>query len=482
MAGVPAGSKTFFRVGPAEPANASTFALKWGNAERLDAWFNHPRYTLLNDRLDSAQVPTPHLREFLLSIAGGATPKRSDASLYTDSGVKFLRILNIDDGEIAERDLKYITDEVHQVDLARSQLVSGDVLMTITGRVGSAAVAHNEHLPANINQHIARLRVNTARCRPEFLSEWLNCSAGQELSNRFVSGGTRAALDYGAIRGIRIPLPEYLETQDRLLAAMDAARAERKAKLAEADALLAGVDDYALDALGLAPPQADSRRVFAVDGKSAQQRFDPHFHSPEFAQIQEMLSRTQCESLGNITAFSKEMWRPENHDQPTFRYIEISAVDPKTGEAHWNDVPITAAPSRARMKIRADDIIVSLTRPHHGSIAHLGPEFDECIASTGFAVIRDVAQNIHRDYLWCVLRARFSLNQMIQRASGGNYPAITEQELTNIIVPIPDIDVQQTIAAEINLRREEARRLRAEAEAGWQTARRWFEAQLLGTG
>ena len=275
-----------------------------------------------------------------------------------------------------------------------------------------------------------------------------------------------------------IPLP-LIQFQHELVAAMDAARAGRKAKLAEADALLAGMDDFVLDALGLTAPRADSRRVFAVGGKAAQQRFDPHFHSPEFAQIQEMLSRTQCESLGNITTFSKEIWRPENHDQPTFRYIEISAVDPKTGEAHWNDVPITEAPSRARMKIRADDIIVSLTRPHHGSIAHLSPEFDECIASTGFAVIRDVAQNVHRDYLWCVLRARFSLNQMIQRASGGNYPAITEPELENIMVPIPDMEFQQTIAAEIN-RRRETHRLRAGAEAGWQATRQWFEVELLG--
>ena len=314
----------------------------------------------------------------------------------------------------------------------------------------------------------------------KFVATFLDTKIGRLQLNLVKGRSAQPHINTGEVAAIQIPLPP-IEFQNELVAAMDAARAERKAKLAEADALLAGVDDFVLDVLGLTPAPADSRRVFAVGGKAAQQRFDPHFHSPEFARIQEMLSRTQCVSLGSITRFSKEIWRPENHDQSTFRYIEISAVDPKTGEAHWNDVPITEAPSRARMRIRAEDIIVSLTRPHHGSIAHLGPEFDECIASTGFAVIRDVAQNIHRDYLWCVLRARFSLNQMIQRASGGNYPAITEQELTNIIVPIPDIDVQQTIATEINRRRQQARRLRAEAEAGWQATRQWFEGQLLTT-
>ena len=115
------------------------------------------------------------MRDLLESIAGGATPRRSDDSLYADDGVRFFRILNVDDGEIVDQDLKYVTEAVHQGELSRSQLASGDVLMTITGRVGSAAVVGEEHLPANINQHIARLRINRERCRPEFLSEWLNC-------------------------------------------------------------------------------------------------------------------------------------------------------------------------------------------------------------------------------------------------------------------------------------------------------------------
>ena len=121
-------------------------------------------------------------------------------------------------------------------------------------------MVREEHLTANINQHIARLRVDSRRCRAEFLSEWLNCPAGLELSNRYVSGGTRAAQDHGAIRSLRLPLPP-LEVQEVLIGAMDTARAGRRAKLAKADARLAGIDDLLLNALGIAPPvQGISRR------------------------------------------------------------------------------------------------------------------------------------------------------------------------------------------------------------------------------
>ena len=64
--------------------------------------------------------------------------------------------------------------------------------------------------------------------------------------------------------------------------------------------------------------------------------------------------------------------------------------------------------------------------------------------------------------------------------TGNTHPRLTNEDMVNLVIPIPAPAVQETIATEARLRREAARRLRAEAEAGWQTAKRWFEAQLLG--
>ncbi len=59
------------------------------------------------------------------------------------------------------------------------------------------------------------------------------------------------------------------------------------------------------------------------------------------------------------------------------------------------------------------------------------------IASTGFSVLRDTKDNkISKEYLFYILRQSFTLMQMEQRSSGGNYPAITEEELRKIIIPV----------------------------------------------
>jgi restriction endonuclease S subunit len=135
------------------------------------------------------------------------------------------------------------------------------------------------------------------------------------------------------------------------------------------------------------------------------------------------------------------------------------------------------------MLVEEGDIIVSLTRPHHGSIAQIDASLHSCIASTGFAVIRHLDETrINADYLWSMLRTQLCLQQMLQRSSGGNYPAITEDELAKILVPVPDLPTQAIITDEVHRRRAEVSRLRAEAEAEWQAAKERFERQLLVGG
>lgn len=476
MAGVPAGPDAFFSVSPAELAEPECFAVRQGAAtERLAPGSNHPNYARLIERLDNASLPTLRLNELLLSIAGGATPKRSDSSLYEDSGIKFLRILNIDDGEIVEQELKYITEAVHDGLLGRSRLAANDVLLTITGRVGSAAVVKEKHLPANINQHIARLRIDIGRCRPQFLAEWLNCPAGLELSNSAVSGGTRPALTYGAIRDIRIPLPDSLEAQDALLADIDAARAERKAKLAEADALLAGIDDFVLDALGIASPQKETRRVFAVRPSqvSGEERLNAEYYHPGRTRTLSAL-QTTSETLRSKRLMEVAHFEREQLKTPGENYLSLAHVQGNTGEL--TDATNTA--SGNCFAFQPDDVLFARLRPYLNKVYRA--EMHGC-CSTEFHVLRVIdRQALLPEYLAAILRSRIVLAQTVHMMTGNTHPRLTNYDVATLTIPIPSMDIQNVVATEVNRRRNEARRLRAEAESDWEAAKARFEARLLG--
>ena len=194
---------------------------------RFDPQFHKPWFVMVNEALNSCHYRKPRIRDLCHLPVGGATPTRGDDSLYAQEGVKFIRIMNVGKDELVLNDVKYINKFVHEKDLFRSQLSENDILMTITGRVGTAAVVTQDILPANINQHIVRLRLRVSDCYPDYLSLYLNCSLGTILSNRPVTGGTRIALDYPTISALQVPLPPR-DVQRKILGRVGELRAEAK--------------------------------------------------------------------------------------------------------------------------------------------------------------------------------------------------------------------------------------------------------------
>ena len=143
-------------------------------------------------------------------ISSGITPK-VDEDYYTDcSGIPFLRVQNVASQGIDLSDAKFIKREVHEGMLKRSQLKKDDIVFTITGRIGSVAVVpHN--FEGNIYQHSVRFhlkdQISNIAINPHFVAAFLNSPPGRFLAIREVTGGTRPALDYKALKSLKIILP-----------------------------------------------------------------------------------------------------------------------------------------------------------------------------------------------------------------------------------------------------------------------------------
>ena len=421
------------------------------------------------------------------SVSSGATPSRDNAELYADSGVRFMRILNVVDGEILDDDMKHVTQAVHDGELKRSQLAAGDVLMTITGRVGSAAVVQESHLPANINQHIVRLRVNQTAVNPEYLSVWLNSPTGLALSNRPVSGGTRIALDYKAILAMRIPLPP-LDEQRRLADAMADARAERKAKLAEADALLAGLDDFVLSELGIDPPQEDNRRVFAVRlGDIGGRSMSPAHHTPVLHRFIDALRKHPAadKPLSAYVEINPSDGVAGLAPDTMVGFIPMQAIaDGATGEHTVAERPLREV-SKGYTQFADGDILWAKITPcmENGKVCIVdnlpnGIGF----GSTEFHVLRAprngvVLAEFVREFISQAVLRRVAVHAFTGSAGQQRIPAAF---LASLPFPAVPLERQREIVASVRSTRERARRLRAEAEAGWVAARAGFEVAVVG--
>jgi len=185
---------------------------------------------------------------------------------------------------------------------------------------------------------------------------------------------------------------------------------------------------------------------FVIGRKSIEGRFDVNYYKPGYRELIKKLENSlfEVKRLGDIVSLSSERWKKPKSG--TFRYIEINDIDAFSAQIiQAKELNVEDAPSRAQIVVRKDDIIVSTTRPYRGAIALVTEEYDGCICSTGFAVIREVKKEINRKYLLHILHSSIGLKQMEQRMTGGNYPAITPDELLKIWIPIPSMDIQNKI-------------------------------------
>lgn len=232
--------------------------------------------------------------------------------------------------------------------------------------------------------------------------------------------------------------------------------------------------------LATAPVSEEKLQCFAVRRDKINDRLDPYFYQPRFENLLTALRQGPHEILRNITELCRQKWNPDEHPEETFRYIEINNVNRDTGEASFSEVPTTEAPSRAQIMVQKDDIIVSLTRPHHGSIALIDDNLDGCVVSTGFAVLRKIKNpTLSRLYLYSVLRSQLCLNQMLQRSSGVSYPTITKEQLMQMLIPTPPSNRQEKFVEELSRCYGQARNPRNETAKEWEDTKAQFEVRLL---
>ena len=82
---------------------------------------------------------------------------------------------------------------------------------------------------------------------------------------------------------------------------------------------------------------------------------------------------------------------------------------------------------KKRIENPAENIAISTTHPHRGAVVQINTL--NIIASTGFSVICEIDSRINEEWFLYSLLSNSILQQMLQRSSGGNYPAIVEDEI-----------------------------------------------------
>ena len=147
---------------------------------------------------------------------------------------------------------------------------------------------------------------------------------------------------------------------------------------------------------------------------------------------------------------------PESFSPDTpIRYVDISSVSHDAGIAEPEFMLFGDAPSRARRKARAGDVVVSTVRTYLKAVAAVDDAHADCVYSTGFAVLRPRKEHLTPEFLKWLALNELLIQAVESHSEGLSYPAINASELINLKTTLPSLSEQARIASILD--RETAR-------------------------
>lgn len=139
---------------------------------------------------------------------------------------------------------------------------------------------------------------------------------------------------------------------------------------------------------------------------------------------------------------------PKTLKKPFITYLDISSIDRLTKRVIAPQrIASTAAPSRARKLVQADDVLISTVRPNLNTVVRVPREFAGGIVSTGFCVLRAKPTALDSNYLFYFAQTDNFVEHLTKVATGANYPAVSDSDIFKTRIPLPPLPEQKRIAA-----------------------------------
>ncbi|MGB1206905.1 MAG: restriction endonuclease subunit S [Chitinophagales bacterium] len=425
--------------------------------ERLEPIYHLPKIVRLENQI--RKVAHGILKDYILSVSSGATPSMNQISKYysdAENGIPFLRVQNLSvSGELVLDNVKYINIETHENLLKRSQVGENDLLIKITG-VGRMAIASvpPKGFIGNTNQHIAVIKTKD-RKTSKALAAYLNTNIAEKLATRRATGGTRPALDYKALKSIPIVFNEAIAV------IMQDAYKIKKEKQDERKKLLASIDAYLLNVLGIELPKKRKRVMcFETIGETVNgSRFDPFYHQKEFDFYKNPTSNYPVIKIKDISKSIqtglpiRKDFRVKNGQYPYFGANGIIGYMQK----YTHD---------GKYLIVAQDGYIGNHYVINGKFW----------ASNHNWVLKLDETKVNFDYLKYIL----DITNYKYLVTGGVIPKLTKSSLKKIKIPLPPLSEQEKIASHISSLREQAKLLQAAASKALEEAKAEVEKMILG--
>jgi type I restriction enzyme, S subunit len=397
--------------------------------KRLDSQYFR-RAALVADTLLAQHNPQP-IFEIASDVRSFGAYALTNEFEYQENGIPFLRGTNYSGDFITFTDVLRISEDANRL-LHKSEIKPGMVLLSMSGSVGSVAVALDTwRYPINSNQDIAKIVPNGISSF--YLAAFLSCRFGRIQVNRLPVGSVQQHVFLWMIE--RLKVPRFSSDFEARIAktALNAYQAHETAFDAVSVA-----EVHLTKALGLVdwtPPEPLAYTARALDVFAAG-RIDAQYYMPAKEQVRRSLEALPGKPLSDRANSIREQWVPERAP-PTMRIRNYDVTDALVPLLDAEKEPSSAAEIGSMKKVFKDgDVVISRLRAYLKEIAvvRTGDEIPS-VGSSEFIVLRPKGDSISPETLLVFLRSTPVQTILRWCQDGSQHPRFSEGDLLSISVP-----------------------------------------------
>lgn len=427
-------------------------------ALRLDAEYYQPEYLELEKKF--AALETKTLEEISKSIISFGAYSLTSYIEWQESGVPYINVGDIHEGYIDFSSVKYISEKVNEI-LKKSKVSNGQVLLTMAGTIGNAAVAHDLPRTANANQAIAKI-TPLENISPYYLAAFLNSKYGLLQTQREIVSSVQANIFLGQIKKFRIPI-----FGRKMMEEVESKYQSFLHELDNSKSFYSQAENLLLEELGLKDLKIEDDLSYIInlsDIKSAH-RTDAEYFQPKYKKlINAVVKKADIQNLEKIFDFKRGVFIDTNYytEQKTQRsYIRIKELAERGGINESDIIYINEKyPDDKNNKLKENDLVVAIIGDTIGKTNKISKELagGYCSNNTGRLRIKEEWENkVLPDCNELLFQSIFIQSQIEKKKAQTGQPKINDGEIKSISIPILPIITQQKIA-ELVQKSHEARK------------------------
>jgi restriction endonuclease S subunit len=432
---------------------------------RIDAEYYKPSFLKYESIIkEKGSVSLSEISKFLIGPFGSAFTvdnyiKDKDYRYIRGKDVKPLRIMDDDNVYIPKKDF---------VRLSRYALKENDILISVVGTIGNAALVLKKDLPSIFSCKSTVLRPYSIN--PKYLVVYLNTKYGKELLLRKERGAIQKGLNLDDLKclNIFVPSQSFQKSIEKKYDDSLQKYAQSKSFYRQAEALL-------LETIELSNFKPSTKATNIKSFKNSfltTGRLDAEYYQPKYEEIESKIKKYK-EGFSIISKQFKQNKTIFAASEKQYNYIEIGDVNVGNGSYVFNMIDVTELPANAKIKSKRGNLLISKVRPNRGAVTIINENILNLVVSGAFTILEEKG-NYKKEVLFVLLRTPYYKEWLLKYNVGTSYPVIKDEDVLNLPIPLISDEIQQQIASLI----EESFSLRRKSDKLLEEAKTMVEREI----